>query len=100
MNATAMSIANPRADVGLITPAGISRTTVRAFRASINLSTYLLKAMAALRAKIIHIKISSNKNQLISDPSAVMPRKKARKAKGKAKTVWANLIRERYDFIA
>jgi len=33
------------------------------------------------------------------DPSDVTPRKKARKANGSAKMVWANFSRERYDRI-
>jgi len=43
--------------------------------------------------------ISRNKTQLMIDPSDVTPRKKARKANGSAKMVWANFSRERYDRI-
>jgi hypothetical protein len=56
--------------------------------------------MAALRAKTIHRKILTNNSQSSEDPLAVMPRKNARKAKGKAKMVWANFIRERYVFMS
>ena len=67
--------------------------------------------MAALRAKTIHKTTSINKNTTrfesgnVSKPSAcssfinLHPRKKPIMAKGMAKMVWENLIRERYFFM-
>jgi hypothetical protein len=48
---------------------------------------YRLKAIAALLAKIIHKRINANNNQSIVESVDFTPRKKARNAKGSAKTV-------------
>ena len=63
MNALDIAMTNHNAEVGEIIPAGISRTLVLMFCASIFLSTYRLKAIAALLAKIIQASISEIKFQ-------------------------------------
>ena len=54
MNKIAFTITNVRAFFGVITPAGISRSAVRGFSASMRQSAQRLKPIAVLRAKIIH----------------------------------------------
>ena len=90
---------NKIAEEGLMIPEGISRRTVLAFRASILRSTYLLNAMAALLAKIMQRMINPSNFQLKTDGSNLNPRKKDNRANGRANMVWANLIREKYDFM-
>lgn len=87
MKAIAIKMTNRKAAEGLIMPEGISRIKVLVFSASINRSTYLLNAIAALLANIIHSKINRNSSQLMDDPSVFTPRKNARKANGSAKMV-------------
>lgn len=84
-----------RAEFAFTIPAGISLMMVLGFLASISLSSHLLNAMAALLANNIH-KITNNK-VFISKPAPWMtePDIYPTKAKGKAKMVWLNLIRER-----
>jgi hypothetical protein len=49
-----------RASFAEILPAGISLTAVRGFNASISLSKYRLKAIAAFLAVTIHTNINKN----------------------------------------
>ena len=95
MNKADINATNQAAEVGEMTPEGISRIFVRSFSASIFQSAYRLKAMAALRAKIMQHKIRRTNFRLKGWLSIFIPRKKERKAKGKAKTVWENLISEK-----
>ena len=53
-------IVNNKACFGLIRPAGISRTAVRGFNASISRSKYLLNAIAAFLAVTIQTNINKN----------------------------------------
>ncbi len=81
-----------------IIPAGISRIAVRGFFASKFLSSHRLKAIAALRAKIIHkITINSNRHHGLSvEKSAFLNAKKNPIiAKGIAKMVWLNFTRDK-----
>lgn len=80
---------------GLITPAGISRTLVRGFNSSMSRSRYLLKAIAALLAKIIHK--TTNARVFHSKPFGLckVPNVKPNKANGIAKMVWLNLMSEK-----
>lgn len=102
MNKAALKMVNVKAWRGLMTPAGTSRFAVRGLRASYFQSKNRLKAIAALRAKIMQSntlrnKISLFKNQTHENPSftSTMPKVKPIKAKGKAKTVWLNLIKDK-----
>ena len=79
----------------LMMPAGISLEIVRGFCSSISLSMYLLNAIAALRAKTIQSKTSKNSFHGIVWCSSVIARKKPISAKGSAKMVWLNFMRER-----
>ena len=54
------TIVNTRAFLGVMIPFGISRIAVRGFKASYFRSRYLLNAIAALRAKIMHNTTSIN----------------------------------------
>lgn len=56
------------AAIGCINPEGISRFFVRSFCLSISLSTYRLKAIAALLAKTMH-----NKTRIASLKLIVLP---------------------------
>lgn len=98
--ANAMITTKMMAEVGLMTPEGISLSTVRAFCASMRLSVYLLNAIAALRAKSMHNKTRPSKRHSKLSPLSFRPRKKDNIANGNAKTVWANLMSEKYAFIA
>lgn len=87
MNAIEERITSVKADPGLITPLGISRTAVREFWESMSLSMYRLKAIADVRAKIIH-KMTFTKREISKLESVrVMAKVKPIKAKGIAKTV-------------
>ena len=81
------AIVNINASFELILPEGISRIAVHGLCASISLSKYLLKAIAAFLAKIMHNTISKSFSQLNSCPVSEMARKKPIKANGIAKTV-------------
>lgn len=96
MKASSETIVNISAAVGEIFPAGISRFIVLGFLASIERSRYLLKAMAVLRAKTMHNNMYKRimKSKGFSDCALAI--KKPMNAKGNAKTVWANLTREKY----
>lgn len=99
MKAIDISATNLIAAAGFMTPEGISLITVLAFFASYARSMYLLNAIAALRANTMHRMIKT-KSFRSNEPVISMPRKKARIANGNAKTVCANLISEKYDFMA
>ena len=88
-------IVNPRAALGRMIPEGISLTTVRSFIASISRSAQRLKAIAAERAKTIHNTTCRTNQGLKVKSTAFAPARKPISAKGKAKTVWLNLMRER-----
>ena len=62
MNAAEERMTRVKAEAGLITPFGISLIAVREFCESISLSMYLLNAIAAVRAKIMH-KTTFNKSR-------------------------------------
>jgi hypothetical protein len=93
------TIVNIKASFELILPEGISRIAVLGFCESIPLSKYLLNAIAAFLAKIMHKIINKSFSQLNSCPVTEMARKKPIKANGIAKIVWANNTREKYFFI-
>lgn len=96
INNTQLITINHKALLGEITPAGISLTAVLGFFSSISLSIYLLKAIAALLAKTITAKTFKNKIQLIVAWALwVLAKKKPIQAKGRAKMVWLNLMRDR-----
>jgi hypothetical protein len=57
---------------------------------------YLLKAMAADLANIIAHKTNKSNPQLIPAPVSRMPIKNPMNAKGRAKTVCENFIKDRY----
>ena len=57
-------ITNRSASFAETLPAGMSRMSVRGFFASIFLSRYLLKAIAAFRAKTIHKITAASKYQV------------------------------------
>ena len=95
-----LKIINRSADPGLIIPAGISRNLVRGFAASYLRSIYQIKAIAALRANTIQSITSVKSFQLIVELLSCTPRKKPTKAKGIAKMVWLNFIKERYFVIS
>src|SRR5690606_23067434 len=80
-------------------PAGISRTTVRGFIASISRSRYRLKAIAAFRASTIQQSIRINCSQVKPSLVVLTARKKPIIAKGRAKMLWANRTNEKYFFI-
>ena len=73
---------NKRASVAETLPAGMSRITVRGFFASIFLSRYLLKAIAAFLANTMHKITKANKYQLKGLAVVVIPKKKPIIAKG------------------
>jgi hypothetical protein len=87
-NKMQFTITKINAAFGLIIPVGISLFFVRWFFLSYSRSIYLLKLIAALRAKTMH-NITKNKvihgNPFISD--SYHARKKPIKAKGMAKIV-------------
>lgn len=82
-----------------IFPEGMSRITVRGFLASISRSKYLLKAIAALRAKTMQSTTANNKYQLNGLAVVVTPKKNPIKAKGIANMEWANKTKEKNFFI-
>lgn len=83
------------AELVLIVPAGISLRSVRTFFASKSLSTILLKAIAALLANTMHRMIKPNSCHSKGCPENFNPRKNDNTANGSAKTVWANLMRDK-----
>lgn len=93
------TITKVKAEDAEIFPAGISLVTVLGFLASIFLSKYLLKAIAAFRAKTIHSITSANKSQLNGFFEAVTPKKKPIKANGNANIECANNTSEKYFFM-
>ena len=95
INKTQFIITKDKAEDAEIFPAGISLVTVLGFLASIFLSKYLLKAIAAFRAKTIHSITSANKSQLNGFFEVVTPRKNPIKANGNANIVCENLTKER-----
>jgi hypothetical protein len=90
-----LTITNAKAGLGPITPAGISLLAVRGFKLSKRLSIHLLKPIAALRAKTIHKSMSPKSLGSKLYPSLNIARQKPIKAKGKANTVWLNLISDK-----
>ena len=82
-----------------IFPAGISLFAVRGFFASIFRSANRLNPMAALRAQIMQAITNKNVFQLKKYSSREMAKKYPINAKGSAKTVWLNFIKEKYFFI-
>jgi hypothetical protein len=94
-NKIILSNVNLRALLALIIPLGISLMAVLGFFASNSLSKYLLKAIAALRAKTIHKSMSPKSLGSKLYPSLNIARQKPIKAKGKANTVWLNLISDK-----
>lgn len=99
INKTQFTITKVSADEAEILPAGISLVSVLGFLASICRSKYLLKAIAAFRAKTIQKITSTNKSQLNGACEVVTPKKKPIIAKGNAKTECANNTSEKYFFI-
>ena len=94
INSKEFTITKSSAFFAVIVPFGISLScAVLSFSLSISLSIYLLKAIAADRAKIIqsitYIKVSHLKLDWW------LAKKKPIKANGIAKMVWLNFIKER-----
>ena len=86
-NNSEFTITNIKAELALIFPAGISRTTVRSFFASICLSIYRLKDIAAFLAQSIS-RITKIKTVMFKElPPNATPQKKPTRAKGKANIV-------------
>ena len=93
-------ITNNSAFAEEIIPLGISLIFVRTFSLSNLLSAQRLNAMAALRAKTIHRIILKNRSQSMrllfsSIESVGDARKNPIIAKGIAKMVWLNFIRDK-----
>ena len=95
-NSKQFTITKFSADFALIEPLGICLTIfVLGLAVSISLSIYLLKAIAAERAKIIHKITKANNFQFKLPFVWDIPKKKPISANGIAKIVWLNLIKER-----
>ena len=97
INSKELIITNTNAFFAVIVPFGISLScAVLSFALSISLSIYRLNAMAADRAKIIHsttyIRITHSK---LYD---FVAKKNPINAKGIAKIVWLNFIKDKYLF--
>src|SRR5690606_9483888 len=84
---------------GEILPAGMSRTAVRGFNASISRSKYLLKAIAAFLAVIIQTSIKTNNFQSNWKPVVFIAKKNPIIAKGSAKILCANSTNDIYFFM-
>ena len=95
MNNITLKMTNHNAAFGEIMPAGISRMMVRGFFASMSLSSHLLNAMAALLANTIHNNTNINNRIQSAFATFKYPKVNPVNAKGKAKTVWLNLMRLR-----
>jgi hypothetical protein len=95
INSDEEMITRANAAAGEITPEGISRLFVLEFMESMERSAYLLNAMAAVRAKTIHSRMSPPLLHGITSCIPFKPRKNPMMAKGRAKTVCENLTRER-----
>ena len=76
-------------------PLGNSRFLVRSFKASIFLSAYLLKDIAAVLANIMHPKIKKGRPMEILNLTLCAPNKKPMSANGSAKIVWLNLTSDK-----
>lgn len=102
MNSIEFIITKTNAELALTILAGISLDAVRGFASSISLSKYLLNAIAALRANIIHNTTNTNNCQLAGWLASFIAKKKPISAKGIAKTVWLNFIKDKkleIDFV-
>ena len=93
---TQLIITKMSAALGFMLPFGISRTAaVRLFALSIARSIYLLKAMAALRAKTMHNTTFKSRIASKLKVEYSIAKKYPISANGKAKMVWLNLMSER-----
>ena len=85
-----------KVDPAFIVPFGISLIlAVLGFAVSTSLSIYRLKAMAALRAKIMQRRTKSNLSQVNSCSVSLKAKVNPINAKGRAKMVWLNFMRDR-----
>lgn len=88
-----------KAFVSDILPEGMSLVLVLGFLASMELSKYLLKAIAAFLAKTMQSTIKSNFIQENGAIVVFIAKKKPIKAKGIANMVCEKVTNERYFFI-
>ena len=88
-----------KADAGLILPAGISRSLVRGFLASMFLSRYRLNAMAELRANTIHKSIMASFCHSNLWSVVVTAKKKPMNANGMANMVCEKVTNDKYFFM-
>ena len=95
INPTQLKIINASAALDEIFPAGISRSFVLGFFASILRSAQRLNAIAAERAKTIHNKTLTAKIIVKSPLPIIIPEVNPIAANGNANTVWLNLINDR-----
>src|SRR5690606_22140802 len=100
VNATRSTTVHRAACPGVIGPAGISRTAVRGFNASMSRSKYRLNAMAAFLAVTIQMSMSRNSVQLKGNSVVCKARKNPMIANGSAKTLCANSTNDMYFFIS
>src|SRR5690606_42157220 len=98
--ATQFTAVNRNAFPGVIRPAGISRTAVRGFSASMSRSKYRLNAIAAFLAVTIQMSISRNSVQSKDNSVVCKARKNPMIANGSAKTLCANSTNDMYFFIS
>ena len=85
-----------KADPAFIVPFGISLiSAVLGFAVSTSLSIYRLNAMAALQAKIMQRSTKSNLSQVNACSGLLTAKVNPISAKGRAKMVWLNFMRDR-----